>query len=126
VTQASTHLQDRNENGQSFRIAYSKFLDATATNFTLAAYRYSTKGYYSFNDAIYTHQGYRERDKRFHDYWNDRDDDELAPLDLNTWDAVRAARPRNTFNLTLNQRLADGWGTLYFSGTQPDYWSDTN
>ena len=25
VTQASTHLQDRNENGQSFRIAYSKF-----------------------------------------------------------------------------------------------------
>lgn len=26
VTQASTHLQDRNENGQSFRIAYSKFL----------------------------------------------------------------------------------------------------
>ncbi|MCR2674180.1 fimbria/pilus outer membrane usher protein, partial [Salmonella enterica] len=47
VTQASTHLQDRNENGQSFRIAYSKFLDATATNFTLAAYRYSTKGYYS-------------------------------------------------------------------------------
>lgn len=126
VTQASTHLQDRNENGQSFRIAYSKFLDATATNFTLAAYRYSTKGYYSFNDAIYTHQGYRERDKRFHDYWNDRDDDELAPLDLNTWDAVRAARPRNTFNLNLNQRLADGWGTLYFSGTQRDYWSDTN
>ncbi|WP_268581519.1 fimbria/pilus outer membrane usher protein, partial [Escherichia coli] len=73
-----------------------------------------------------THQGYRERDKRFHDYWNDRDDDELAPLDLNTWDAVRAARPRNTFNLNLNQRLADGWGTLYFSGTQRDYWSDTN
>lgn len=126
VTQASTHLRDRNENGQSFRIAYSKFLDATATNFTLAAYRYSTKGYYSFNDAIYTHQGYRERDRRFYDYWNDRDDDELAPLDLNTWDAVRAARPRNTFNLNLNQRLADGWGTLYFSGTQRDYWSDTN
>nr|SAY42552.1 putative outer membrane usher protein ElfC precursor [Serratia marcescens] len=114
VTQASTSLQDRKENGQSFRIAYSKFLDATATNFTLAAYRYSTKGYYSFNDAIYTHQGYRERDKHFHDYGNSQDDDELAPLDLNTWDAVRAARPRNTFNLNLNQRLGEGWGTLYF------------
>ena len=126
VTQASTHLPDRNENGQSFRIAYSKFLDATATNFTLAAYRYSTRGYYSFNDAIYTHQGYRERDKHFHDYWNNRDNDALAPLDLNTWDAVRAARPRNTFNLNLNQRLGEGWGTLYFSGTQRDYWSDTN
>lgn len=126
VTQASTHLHDRNENGQSFRIAYSKFLDDTNTNFTLAAYRYSTRGYYSFNDAIYTYDGYREQTKHVHDYWNNRDGDAIALLDLNTWDAVRAARPRNTFNLNLNQRLGLGWGTLYFSGTQRDYWSDNH
>ncbi|CAI0845754.1 fimbria/pilus outer membrane usher protein [Serratia ficaria] len=125
VTQASTQLKDRRENGQSFRISYSKFLDATDTNFTLAAYRYSTKGYYSFNDAIYAHEGYRQLDERLRE-GREADDAGQNPLDMNTWDAVRAARPRNTFNLNLNQRLGEGWGTLYFSGTQRDYWSDNN
>ncbi len=54
LTHADTRLKNRRESGQSFRIAYSKFLDVTATNFTLAAYRYSTRGYYSFTDAIYS------------------------------------------------------------------------
>jgi outer membrane usher protein len=124
VTQAATQLRDRRENGQSFRVSYSKFLDATATNFTLAAYRYSTKGYYSFNDAIYSHEGYRQLEQRLHDEEYPQTGGAPAELDMNTWDALRAARPRNTFNLNLNQRLGEGWGTLYFSGTQRDYWSD--
>ena len=33
---------DRTSSGQSYRVSYSKFIDTTATNFTLAAYRYST------------------------------------------------------------------------------------
>lgn len=123
VTHANTSLKDRRESGQSFRIAYSKFLDATATNFTLAAYRYSTKGYYSFSDAIYAHEGYRQFEKRFNDRRENEEGGESADLDMNTWDALRSARPRNTFNLNLNQRLDDGWGTVYFSGTQRDYWT---
>lgn len=120
LTHADTRLKNRRESGQSFRIAYSKFLDATATNFTLAAYRYSTRGYYSFTDAIYSNDGYRQLERQF-DRW--RDEVGLSELDMNTWDALRSARPKNTFTLNLNQRLNEGWGTLFFSGSQRDYWT---
>ncbi|MEW7001518.1 fimbrial biogenesis outer membrane usher protein [Serratia ureilytica] len=120
LTHADTRLKNRRESGQSFRIAYSKFLDATATNFTLAAYRYSTRGYYSFTDAIYSNDGYRQLERQF-DRW--RDEEGLSELDMNTWDALRSARPKNTFTLNLNQRLNEGWGTLFFSGSQRDYWT---
>ena len=120
LTHADTRLKNRRESGQSFRIAYSKFLDVTATNFTLAAYRYSTRGYYSFTDAIYSNDGYRQLERQF-DRW--RDEEGVSELDMNTWDALRSARPKNTFTLNLNQRLNEGWGTLFFSGSQRDYWT---
>lgn len=47
----------------------------------------------------------------------------MSELDMNTWDALRSARPKNTFTLNLNQRLNEGWGTLFFSGSQRDYWT---
>ncbi|MDR2288459.1 MAG: fimbrial biogenesis outer membrane usher protein, partial [Serratia marcescens] len=120
LTHADTRLKNRRESGQSFRIAYSKFLDVTATNFTLAAYRYSTRGYYSFTDAIYSNDGYRQLERQV-DRW--RDEEGVSELDMNTWDALRSARPKNTFTLNLNQRLNEGWGTLFFSGSQRDYWT---
>ncbi|SPZ52632.1 Heat shock protein E [Serratia quinivorans] len=123
ITQAEAHFPGRSESGQSYRIAYSKFLDTTATNFTLAAYRYSTKGYYSFSDAIYTHDGYRQLADRQPDIQGPPGGWSEDPLDMNTLDALRSARPRNTFNLSLNQRLSDNLGTLFFSGTQRDYWT---
>lgn len=122
VTWAKTRLQDIKDSGQSYRISYSKFLDTTATNVTLAAYRYSTKGYYSFSDAIYSLEGYR----RYRDGYDSTDpytSDDAFPADMNSRDALRAARPRNTFTLDLNQRLSEGWGIVFFSGSQRDYWS---
>lgn len=124
VTQSNTQLKNQSKSGQSVRVAYSKFLDVTATNFTLAAYRYSTEGYYSFSDSIYSQEGYREFERQINDYRNRLDEDDAPVLDLNTWDALRSARPRNTFNLSLNQRLKDNWGTVFFSGTQRDYWTN--
>lgn len=123
VTQSDTLLKNQSKSGQSVRVSYSKFLDVTATNFSLAAYRYSTEGYYSFSDAIYSQEGYRELERQVNDYRNRLDEDDAPILDLNTWDALRSARPRNTFNLSLNQRLKDNWGTVFFSGTQRDYWT---
>lgn len=121
VTHANTRLQQGSKSGQSFRIAYSRFIDFTGTNFTLAAYRYSTKGYYSFTDAIYSRDGYQ----RLRDDYENRSGgtDVLPDIDLSTWDAMRSARPKNTFTLNLNQRLGDKAGTIFFSGTQRDYWS---
>jgi len=121
---AAAQLKNQSKSGQSVRVSYSKFLDVTDTNFTLAAYRYSTEGYYSFSDAIYSQEGYRELEKQINDYRNRLDEDNAPILDLNTWDALRSARPRNTFNLSLNQRLNDNWGTVFFSGTQRDYWTN--
>lgn len=121
VTHAKTTIRDRSDSGQSFRIAWSKFLDYTGTNFTLAAYRYSTKGYYSFSDALYSRANYRRLTDRYQDVYGPGHS--LAELDLYTLDALRNARPRNTFTLNMNQRLADGWGTVFFSGTRRDYWT---
>ncbi|MGU9760860.1 fimbria/pilus outer membrane usher protein (plasmid) [Serratia marcescens] len=124
VTRANMHIPGRHEQGQSYRIAYSKYLDTTATNFTLAAYHYSTRGYYSFTDAIYTHDGYRQLADRSTGDRNPTGTLQDETLDINTLDALRAARPRNTFSLNLNQRLSDNLGTLFFSGTQRDYWTE--
>ncbi|MCP5608125.1 fimbria/pilus outer membrane usher protein, partial [Klebsiella pneumoniae] len=81
-------------------------------------YRYSTKGYYSFSDALYSREGYQRLRAQYDDY---EDRFGVAPdMSLSTWDALRAARPKNTFTLNLNQRLLNNWGTVFVSGTQRD------
>ncbi|MGP0906806.1 fimbria/pilus outer membrane usher protein [Serratia sp. CY76391] len=98
ATQANATPVSRDKSqGQSYRIRYSKSMLETGTTLTMAAYRYSTKGYYSFQDA--------------NTYRDERDD--------NTNGA--SYRPRSEFNVTLNQALGD-FGSLYLSGTQRDYW----
>ncbi|QCJ68570.1 usher protein FimD [Providencia heimbachae] len=126
ITHADTQLPNDTQHGQSMRISYSKFVDTTATNFTLAAYRYSTKGYYSFNDAVHSHEGYRFYQDSLDLYnKNIAEYKETPTFDINTWDSMRGVRPKNTFTLNLNQRLPDDWGTFYVSGSQRDYWSTT-
>lgn len=39
--------------GQSYQIAYNKYLTQTATRFGTAAYRYSSKDYRTFNDHVW-------------------------------------------------------------------------
>ncbi|EOW0440662.1 fimbria/pilus outer membrane usher protein [Providencia rettgeri] len=126
ITHANTQLPHNNEQGQSMRVSYSKFVDTTATNFTLAAYRYSTKGYYSFNDFIHASEGYRAYQNSIDEFErNQKKHKENQAFDMATWDSMRGARPKNTFTLNLNQRLPEDWGTLYVSGSQRDYWSTT-
>ena len=71
VTHAKTTLQDRTDSGQSFRVSYSKFIDTTATNFTLAAYRYSTKGITALATRFTPGKGY-QRLKAQYDEYEDR------------------------------------------------------
>jgi outer membrane usher protein len=40
------------QQGESYRVTYSRLLRATDTNLTLASYRYSNQEYYSLNEAI--------------------------------------------------------------------------
>ena len=58
MTQADADFKTGHKSGQSYRIAYSKFVSTTSTNLTLATYRYSTGNFYSFTDAIYQQDNY--------------------------------------------------------------------
>ncbi|MEO3989890.1 fimbria/pilus outer membrane usher protein [Pseudocitrobacter cyperus] len=103
VTQSQTQIpDDKKVRGQSYKVAFSRFFNLTGTNFALAAYRYSTKNYYSFNDAIALHNWQKENT-------DNRD--------------ARFMRQKNTFNINLSQSLGDGLGSLYLSGTWRDYWN---
>lgn len=84
--------------GHSLRLAYSRNF-SSATNFTLAAYRYSSEGYLSLNDAA----------RLRHDLQNGIGD-------------IRFGRQRSRVDLTINQRLDKG--SLFLTGSSADYWSE--
>ncbi|MGO4744695.1 fimbria/pilus outer membrane usher protein [Serratia quinivorans] len=102
VTQAWSTMQDQpKDNGQSWRVRYSKDIVQTGTNFAIAGYRYSTAGYYSLQEVLDT---YRSGDS--------------APL---------TERRRNRAEITMNQNLWENAGSLSLSLVSEDYWnSDRN
>lgn len=101
VTQANTTLTTGDKSqGQSYRLRYSKSMLDTGTTLTLAAYRYSTEGYYNFQDA----NTYRDR----------RDNNGVDYVDSSN-------KQRSEFQISLNQSL-NNFGSVYLSGTQRDYW----
>lgn len=107
ATQAYTTLDERNassgesKDGQSYRFQYSKDIAATDSTVTLAGYRYSTKGFYSFQEAM----DYRANDNG--DYFNIQNN------------------KRSKVQIDLTQNLMGGeWGSLSFSGYQQDYWNE--
>lgn len=99
VTQARTELAAGAEQGQSMRLSYSKNIQSTGSNFSLAAYRFSTSGYLDFNNAML----FRDADK--------------TGIDTTTF-----GRPRNRLTLSVDQSL-DGWGHLSLSGFTQNYWN---
>lgn len=103
LTAARTEFDDgrMEENGQSWRGQYAKDFPLTNTTVTLASYRYSTSGFYTFQEAI--------------DQRND------------TYDSDDIYSYRNTYNrrsrlqLNLSQSL-NSWGSVYANAYQQDYW----
>lgn len=58
VTQAWTKQETRpKEQGQSWRLRYGKNFIETGTNFSLASYRYSTRGFYNLQEALESYGG---------------------------------------------------------------------
>lgn len=63
LTHAKSELRDDKESsGNSVNVGYTKYLQQTLTNMTLAAYRYSSKGFYSFRDASIARYGNKNSD----------------------------------------------------------------
>ncbi|MDR6915975.1 outer membrane usher protein [Pseudomonas sp. 3296] len=97
ATQSSSSTRLGKNIGQSLRFLYSKTLNLTGTTFTLAGYRYSTEGYRTFSEHV--------------------DDENREP------DERVRGRAKARFNLTANQVLGDGFGSLYLSASDQTYWN---
>ncbi|MBN0408342.1 fimbria/pilus outer membrane usher protein, partial [Pseudomonas aeruginosa] len=52
VKTSDTASSTSKEQGQSYRVRFSKSFLQTGTSFSVAGYRYSTSGYYSFQDFV--------------------------------------------------------------------------
>lgn len=101
VTQARAQIPNTsNTSGQSARLSYSKFVAATSTNMSVAAYRYASKGFWSMSDALTAR--------------------------ANGGASETLDRPRSQFQLSVNQRISDRWGSIYFSGSSFEYWNRSN
>lgn len=96
-----SHAQSRftdsaDSQGQSWRFQYSKEFEATHTAVTLAGYRYSTKGYYTFQEAA------------------DREGQASG------WQGNKRSRVQ----MNISQSLSDH-SNFYFAGTQDDFWGSS-
>ncbi|MCR6728854.1 fimbrial biogenesis outer membrane usher protein [Enterobacter cloacae] len=96
VTQAwSTLAHTAKTQGQSLRARYSKNVLNTGTDFSIAGYRYSTRGYYGLQDVL--------------DSYEDS--------------SALQNRRRNRVELTMSQTLGDERGALTLSAAREDYWN---
>lgn len=102
VTAARTTFDDGRDDatGLSWRAQYSKDIPATDTTVTLASYRYSTSGFYTFQEAI---------------------DQRDSQIDDGIYTYRRTNTRRSRLQINLSQCLG-AWGSAYMNTYQQDYW----
>lgn len=128
-------------NGESLRVTYSKIIPETDTTLTVAAYRYSTSGFMSLQNAEYA-RDYARRGLNALQYLpsgipliNGVPDLSLltpaqrAALSGTAYNSDNRFTPtgllqqKDRFTLTLSQRLGDSGGSLYANASINDYWN---
>lgn len=105
ITGAETKYGNNKKQGVSYRATYSKKLSQTNTNFTLAAYRFSSSGYYSFDNALQINNYYKKHG--------------------NNGTRNYLSRPKQRFSMTASQNFGDPFGNIYLTGFIQNYWEDT-
>ncbi|WP_244099894.1 fimbria/pilus outer membrane usher protein [Burkholderia anthina] len=101
ITQARANIPGESDtSGQSVRVSYSKLVEETGTNVALAAYRYSSSGYWAVRDAMYAREHAEAGGKPAIVY-----------------------RQRNQLQLTLNQDLGERFGSVFAVGSMYSYWN---
>jgi outer membrane usher protein len=97
LTHARARLPDAHaESGQSVRLTYDKSLDALGTQFRVAGYRYSTRGYHTLSDLV-------------------------QPGGADPF-VLSAAGARERLQTNVSQSLGQA-GSLYATFTQQGYWN---
>jgi len=104
ITGAQTKYGDEKKQGVSYRATYSKKVAQTDTNFTLAAYRFSSSGYYSYDNAL-----------QINNYYKKNKNDGINYL----------SRPKQRFSLTASQNFGESYGNIYLTGFVQNYWNST-
>ena len=113
LTQANAQIPgERYVDGQSFRISYSKQLADTNSDIAVAAYQYSSRGFWSLNDTLLARQesGY----KTTADFLASGQGPFMPTL---------LDRQRNQLQVTFNQGLGDTGGNIYLVGSALNYWN---
>jgi outer membrane usher protein len=115
LTIAKSQLADGSNNaGQSLRFLYAKSLNSMGTNFQLLGYRYSTKGFYTFDEVAWDNmRGYQYS-------WTNDDDLGYQSKPVSYHDLYRSKKGRLQVNLS--QQLGS-FGSIYLSGNQQTYWN---
>ncbi|OIN45878.1 fimbrial protein [Pseudomonas azotoformans] len=98
ATHSSSKARGQTTQGSSVRALYAKTFAGTDTNFTLAAYRYSTEGYRSFSDHV---------------------------EDISENLRGRSGHSKTRTDLTINQSLGRNstFGSLYLNASDQRYWN---
>ncbi|MBW1250805.1 fimbrial biogenesis outer membrane usher protein [Pseudomonas tolaasii] len=124
VTQANTEFFNGAEStGQSYRFRYAKDIAATGTTFTLAGYRYSTSGFYTFQEASQINDQGRNTAVAALDF-NNLGGTNATFVDPNfkAWRSGLNARSRA--EVSISQAL-NGYGNFNISAYQQDYWGSS-
>ncbi|PXX29238.1 MULTISPECIES: fimbria/pilus outer membrane usher protein [Burkholderia] len=102
VSGAFTSSNGRRASGASVRITYSKTLEATNSNLSVAAYRFSSSGYLDLDNAL----AYVDNARR----------------NATGLTAQPLWRARNRVSVTASQRFGDNGGQLFVSAYTQNYW----
>jgi len=98
VTTAHTSVPGMSTfHGVSSRVSYSKMMTSTGTNFSAAAYRYSTANFFSLQDAVSARSDWVRSIGQYN------------------------YRARTRLQLNVNQRLGER-SAMYVTGSSQDYW----
>jgi outer membrane usher protein len=104
AAQARTTLQDRTRHqGRSYRVQYGKDIFQSGTSFTLAGYRYSTSGFYDFQEANEMAADASRDDYPNAEFWR------------------QGYNKRSKMQVRLSQSLGDA-GSLYLNAYQQSFW----
>lgn len=105
ATSAQTKYGNQKKQGVSYRATYSKKISGTGTNFTLAAYRFSSSGYFSYDNALQINNYYKKN----------KENNGISYL----------SRPKQRFSMTASQNFGGSYGSAYLTGFVQNYWNDS-
>jgi len=107
-SQARSAPRDTTLPGSSLRLSYSKIMEQTGTNFSLAAYSYSTSDYLTLSDAALL---------------RDQHSVPGAAVPASALVSAPFLSPRKSFQIALTQPLSEKFGSVYISGIAQYYWN---